>query len=74
MDNQTADILDTLNSDEAIYQSQYDSIDLQWNATDDTSGVANLTWMAGSMPLVDDIHQETITNDDQVGNISSWSI
>ena len=68
MDNQTDDILNRLNSDEPVYQSQYDSIDLRWNSTDVTSDVANVTWMAGSLPLMDDVHGETMTNDDQVGN------
>ena len=66
MDNETADILDTLQGDEPIYQSQYESIDLRWNATDATSDVANVTWMAGTLPLMDDTFRETITNDDQV--------
>ena len=46
-----------------LYQAQYDSIDLRWNATDQTSDVSNVTWMAGSLPLSDDIHEETQTQD-----------
>jgi hypothetical protein len=71
MDNVTDDLLHTLNSDDPIYQSQYDSIDLRWNATDDTSDVANVTWMAGSMPGSDDKHAEVMTIDDQVRIYSS---
>ena len=66
MENDTHEVLETLNSDNPIYQSQYDSIDFRWNATDDASDVANVTWMAGNLPFYDDIHDETDTIDDQV--------
>ena len=55
-----------LKSDEPIYQTQYGPIELQWNTTVQTSDVANFTWMAGTMPLLGDIHAETVTTDDQV--------
>ena len=66
MENDTEEILAALNSDQPLYQSQFDSIDLRWNVTDDTSDVANVTWMGGSLPFVDDKHKETETKDDQV--------
>ena len=59
-------VLDALRSDQPLYQSQYDSIDFSWNATDDTSDIANMTWMAGLLPLMDDGHAETETIDTQV--------
>ena len=49
-----------------LYQKQLDSIDLRWNATDTTSDVANVTWMAGSLPGMDDKHSETLTDDYEV--------
>ena len=66
MDNITMDIVDALNGEDAIFQSQFDSIDFRWNVTDDVSRATNVTWMAGKLPLTDDIHEETMTNDDQV--------
>ena len=62
-----SNLLERLQQSEAVYQTQYDSIDLRWNVTDETSDVANVTWMAGALPLMDDRHGETDTNDDQVG-------
>jgi hypothetical protein len=53
------DVLEMLRGDRTLYQTQYDSIDLRWN-------VANVTWMAGSLPNVDDWHEETEIIDDQV--------
>ncbi len=60
------DVVELLRGTRTLYQRQYDSIGLRWNATDVTSDVANVTWMAGSLPGVDDWHPETGTIDDQV--------
>ena len=67
-DNGTTRSLDILDRDEVIYQTQYGPIELQWNVTDETSDVANLTWMAGRVPYMDDVHTETETMDDKVSS------
>ena len=52
--------------EDSLYQQEYDSIEVEWNSTDETSGILYQSWSAGSLPFATDIHNHTTQDNEKV--------